>query len=431
MSLQPLAIRFSNIGYHFYFHNYVFLPFQDIITLQNKYSLPIISGIIVAFCIFYIEVYVEDFKVIVPLKNTWEFVVPHQEIPQGLVSLSAKDCGVCHVQHYAEWQKSTHANAWTDMQFQAELKKESSPFMCINCHIPLQNQQEYIIKGLENGDIYQPVKEKNPHFDAALQLEGITCASCHVRDNMIIGPTGSTLAPHPVKKDNNHLSEKLCISCHNATAVITPTLACSFQTGDEWKAGPFYNQKNCISCHMPETHRSVVAGMPERKSRFHSFPASGIPKSPSHHPERLESLAFDLTLMKKIYAPTDSIIFSITLTNAHAGHRVPTGNPERFIITEMILSDDNGQEISKKQERIGEHWEWHPVVEKISDNNLDPGESRTYSMEQKPLTKGKYKLSVSVSKHRLTPESAKYNKLGSDYPLSFVAWEKEYEFVVK
>ena len=97
----------------------------------------------------------DDIKVIVPLKNSWEMAVPHQEVPQGLTSLKARDCGLCHVQHYEEWQKSTHANAWTDKQFQAELKKESSPFMCINCHIPLQNQQEYIIKGLENGDIYQ------------------------------------------------------------------------------------------------------------------------------------------------------------------------------------------------------------------------------------------------------------------------------------
>jgi len=375
--------------------------------------------------------FMEDLQVIVPLKNSWEMAVPHQELPQGLASLKAKDCGMCHVKHYEEWQKSTHANAWTDKQFQAELKKESSPFMCINCHIPLQNQQEYIIKGLEDGDIYKPVKEKNPHFDPELQTEGITCASCHVRDNKIIGPTGTSLAPHAVIKDTEHLSEKLCIGCHNATAVVTPTLACSFQTGDEWKAGPFYKQKNCISCHMPETHRSIVAGMPERKSRFHSFPASGIPKSPTHHPERLESLTFTLSPNKKTYATKDSLTFTLELNNAHAGHRVPTGNPERFIITEMVLKDKAGTIISQQQERIGEHWEWHPIVKKISDNNLDPGESRKYTFREKPLPKGSYTIHFSVSKHRLTPESAKYNKLGADYPLSFVAWEETYFFDVR
>ena len=165
-----------------------------------------------------------------PLTKSWEIAVPHQEIPEGLTSLSAEQCGSCHQQHYEEWKYSTHSHAWTDLQFQAELKKESSPFMCINCHIPLQNQQEYIIEGLVDGDIYKPVKTKNPHFDKKLQQEGINCASCHVRDNAIIGPTGTKKAPHKTVKDPSFLSESLCISCHNATAVITPTLACSFET---------------------------------------------------------------------------------------------------------------------------------------------------------------------------------------------------------
>jgi hypothetical protein len=168
--------------------------------LYRKYYIPIASIFILALSLVYIEFFMDDIKVIVPLKNSWEMAVPHQELPQGLTSLKARDCGMCHVQHYEEWQKSTHANAWTDKQFQAELKKESSPFMCINCHIPLQNQQEYIIKGLEDGDIYKPVKEKNPHFDPELQLEGITCVSCHVRDNKIIGPTGTSIGTTRSKK---------------------------------------------------------------------------------------------------------------------------------------------------------------------------------------------------------------------------------------
>lgn len=399
--------------------------------MSQKYFLPIISVFIICLSIFYIELFVEDFVVVVPLKKSWEKAVPHQEIPQGLVSLRARDCGACHVKHYEEWQKSTHSQAWTDMQFQAELKKESSPFLCINCHIPLQNQQEYKVTGLEFGDIYKPVKEKNPHFDPELQSEGITCASCHVRNNSIIGPTGSQLAPHAVIKDNIHLSENLCISCHNATAVVTPTLACSFETGDEWKNGPYYGKKNCVSCHMPETHRSIVAGMPERKSRFHSFPASGIPKSPNHHPERLESLEFKTSKVKSIYKQNDSLNFVITLINAHAGHRVPSGNPERFIITNIWIIDENGKIIKTQVNRIGENWEWHPVAAKISDNNLNPGESRSYIFSAILNQKGKYKIEIQVSKHRLTPESAKYNKLGKEYPLSFVAWEKSIPFEVE
>ena len=397
---------------------------------MEKYRIPLISFFILILAIVYMEMFLEDYKVIVPLSKSWEKALPHQEIPQGLVSLQAKSCGTCHVQHYQEWQKSTHAQAWKDLQFQAELKKESSPFMCINCHIPLQNQQEYIITGLENGDIYKPVKTLNPKFDPQLQQEGITCVSCHVRNNVIIGPTGSLLAPHAVIKDTIHLSENLCISCHNANAVVTPTLACSFETGDEWKAGPFFGKKNCISCHMPETHRSIVAGMPSRKSRFHSFPASGIPKLDTLKPERLESLSFKASQLKKTYRESDSLQFSLSLTNDFAGHKVPSGNPERFIMVVMTIYDKNNLPIHTVTGRIGEHWEWHPEAKKISDNNLDPGETRTFKLQYLMADAGKYKLKVKVSKHRLTPESAAYNKLGNNYPLFIDVYEKVYDIKV-
>ena len=105
--------------------------------------------------------------------NKWEVAVPQQEIPEGLNSLSSMECGSCHESHYDEWQSSTHAMAWKDPQFQAEMAKESSPYMCINCHIPLQNQQEYIVTGLIDNDVYRPVMHKNRGFDQELQLRAM------------------------------------------------------------------------------------------------------------------------------------------------------------------------------------------------------------------------------------------------------------------
>jgi nitrate reductase cytochrome c-type subunit len=401
---------------------------------SNRVILLIISVAIFAGAAYYVvkkNPGILETEKVLPLTKSWEKVIPHQQTPQGLVSLRAKDCGTCHVEHYKEWQTSTHAQAWKDLQFQAELKKESSPFMCINCHIPLQNQQEYIIKGLINGDIYRPVKEKNPHFDKEMQDEGINCASCHVRNNTIIGPTGSALAPHPVKKDPIHLSEKLCISCHNANAVITPTLACTFQTGDEWKAGPYYGKKNCISCHMPETHRPVMEGFPARKSRFHNFPASGIPKFDTLKSAMLKSLEFYPSKIAGSYKISDSLKFSIKLRNEHAGHRVPTGDPERFILVDILLKDITGKVIAKSQGRIGEAWEWHPAAKKLSDNNLNPGESRDYSLKHKLMSKGKYSIDVKITKHRISDEAANYNKLGKNYPRFIVIYEKTQAFEVK
>ncbi len=361
-----------------------------------------------------------------PLTHSWEKAVPHQEIPKGIASLSAEHCGACHQKHYAEWQQSTHAHAWTDLQFQAELKKETSPLMCINCHIPLQNQQEYIVSGLLGGDIYKPVKEKNPHFDPKLQQEGITCASCHVRDGAIIGTIGSDKAPHKVVKDPKFLSETLCISCHNAVAVITPTLACTFETGDEWKAGPFFGKKNCISCHMESTHRELVAGYGERKSHLHTFAGSGIPKFDSVTTNILNGLGIYPSSLNKQYQLSDSLVYQLKVKNEFAGHRVPTGDPERFFRIIFVLQNKNGDTLASQTDRIGEHWEWYPAAKKLTDNNLYPGEDRTFTFRYAPQQKQKLYLSVKVEKHRLDKKSADYNKLGKRYPLFITIFEKKY-----
>lgn len=361
---------------------------------------------------------------ITPLENSWDKAVPHQEIPEGLASLSAQHCGACHQEHYEEWQHSTHSHAWTDMQFQAELKKETSPFMCINCHIPLQNQQEEIVSGLYNGDIYKPVKKKNPHFDQTLQQEGITCAACHVRDGAVIGPTGTDKAPHKTIKGEMHLSEQLCVSCHNASAVITPTLACSFETGDEWQAGPYAKEKNCIDCHMEEIERSIVPGYEKRLSHRHYFAGSGIPKVEGAKTKALEGLHITPIEIAKGYSAKDSLIFALTVKNEHAGHRLPTGDPERFYTIDFVLTSTKGDTVSIKQDRIGEHWEWYPEAKKISDNNLNPKEERTFTFVVKDLKRGQYNLSTTITKHRLNKASAEYNKLPDTYPLYKVIYQQ-------
>ncbi len=361
-----------------------------------------------------------------PLENSWDFAVPNQMPPKGLTSLSAEQCGACHQDHYKEWKMSTHAHAWTDLQFQAEIKKESSPFMCINCHIPLQNQQEFIIEGLIDGNIYQPVKKKNPKFDKALQQEGITCAACHVRNNTIIGPTGTDKAPHKTVKDTAHLSENLCITCHNAVAVITPTLACSFETGDEWKAGPFYGKKNCKSCHMEEIHRSIVPGYEPRLSHFHGFPGSGIPKFDTVETNILNGLEIYPSVLPKSIKISESIDYSLKVKNEHAGHRVPTGDPERFFIISFTVLNTKGDTLDVKTERIGEHWEWYPLAKKISDNNLMPGEERKFNFSYQAKKKELLKVIVKVEKHRLSQKNADYNKLGSSYPLYITIFEEKH-----
>lgn len=368
---------------------------------------------------------------VMPLQKAWESPIPHQAIPAGLQSLSAAECGVCHPDHYLEWKQSTHAVAWQDLQFQAELRKENIIF-CINCHTPLQNQQEFIVKGTLNGDYSRPVKEKNPHFDRALQLESITCATCHVRNGQVIGTQGLGTAPHATNKDVEFLSETICLGCHNVVDVVNPTLVCTFETGDEWsrnwakQAG-----KNCVSCHMPDTLRNLFPGLPKRPSHVHKFPASGIPKFFGLLPAKLQSLDIQETTPDTIARMADSLVYTLTIKNSFAGHAVPTGDPERFITIQMTITDSIGRTIQGRNFRIGEQWKWYPEAQKIHDNNLQPLESRNYKLKQVWDRPGNYHLAIEITKHRMSEENAKHHGLLGHYPLSISIFQKHYHILVQ
>lgn len=400
---------------------------------MEKGGLKFIGMVVAVLLVIYVLIYFRSRNAedpVLPFENSWEEAVAFQQIPEGLVSLSAEDCGVCHTAHYEEWKNSTHAWAWKDEQFQAEIRKESSPYLCINCHIPLENQQEWIVEGLTAGDVYRPVRHKNKRFDRKLQQEGITCAACHVRNNAIIGPTGSVHAPHKTIKDPEFLSESLCISCHNAVASVTPQLACSFETGDEWNAGPYPGKKNCISCHMEETERALVQGYEVKKSHYHGFSGSGIPKDEFLDVQMLQSLEIELESVAVIQENEQGKPFTLRIKNAHAGHRVPTGDPERFILIRFRVYDSQGKVVKEKTERIGEKWKWYPVAKKISDNNLNPLEERVYKLNPDGLKAGKYRLLVTMTKYRTTQKTADYNKLSSSYPIKAEMYRKEVEFSV-
>jgi cytochrome c554/c'-like protein len=363
---------------------------------------------------------------IVSLTKHWEKAIPHQEIPFGLSSISAESCGTCHQEIYKEWKQSTHAVAFQDLQFQAEWKKDDI-YACLNCHTPLQNQQEFIVTGLINGDYKTPLKEPNSRFDKELQLESITCATCHVRDGNIIGTIGTISAPHKTVKDLEFLSEKLCISCHNVVDELNPVLVCTFETGDEWdnnwakKSG-----KTCISCHMSETERPIFPGMEKRLSHFHNFPGSGIPKFFDMEAKKLESLEIKESSIKKVYSVGETIDYSLEVKNSFAGHSVPTGDPERFFLVSFRLTDNRSNILNEEQYRIGEEWQWYPVAKKLSDNNLKPLEEREFIFKYDIKKQEILTFTVEMTKHRMTEANAKHNGILGKYPLSLEVFRKQY-----
>ncbi len=351
----------------------------------------------------------------------------------GLTDLRAATCGTCHAEIYAEWRISTHARAWKDdAQFQEELKKHvggagasDASWMCWNCHTPFEAQLERLVVGLESGHRGKPEYIANPAFDPKLQLEAITCATCHVRDGVIVGPYGDTVGPHPVRKDPALLSSGVCIECHQASANLDDVaLACVFDTGlehsntDGAKAG-----ETCQSCHMPEVFRALSSYPPTspRKGRRHFFGGSLIPKHPSFEKDIAKMRPFfkDGLAVEWVELPEKLVGGSKTkvrfaATNAEAGHMLPTGDPERYITIDVVATDDEGKEIGRSSERIGAVYRWEPL-EKLADTRLAPKERREYEMELAAPKSGAVTLTLVASKWRISPENFAYHELAGRY----------------
>lgn len=358
---------------------------------------------------------------------------PYTEIPSGLASLEASACGACHVAIYEEWRVSTHARAWEDdAQFQEELDKPEqngsrgidARWLCVNCHTPLVNQLPRLAVGLEDGHKGKPILVDNPVYDARLQLDAITCATCHVRDGVVLGPRGGGEAPHPVRIEPRLLREAVCLDCHQASAHVEDLgLTCAFETGDEFRESGLDDAgKTCQSCHMPAVVSPLVPGGPERERRRHWFGGSLIPKHPDFAAEieALEAVFPDGLELRWLDLPPfvragDRLTLRLELHNAHAGHYLPTGDPERYIEVWARANDGQGKELSALERRIGSVWEWGPKPRRVKDTRLRAGEKRVVRLTLQVPDTNELRLYTRAAKWRLSEENFAYHELEGRY----------------
>jgi len=306
----------------------------------------------------------------------------------------------------AEWRTSAHAQAWIDPQYQAEITKSGNTWLCLNCHTPLALQQEQWAVGLEAGDVEHPILVDNPGFDSALRNEGITCAACHVREGAIVGPGLGGEAPHPVKVDPSFRSGALCERCHEAQHRYEgKNFLCAFGTGTEWRQGPWFAEgKTCNDCHMPSIERPAATGGPVREVARHWWEGSGIPKlhdSP-RPPDEANRPGLDLK------GSVDDGHLVVVMTNAWAGHALPSGDPERWVQVDARFLDASGSEVGTWTHRIGQRWEWEPTPRKLSDNRLGPRESRT---ERVAVPAKATRVVLTAASHRISEANAAYHHL--------------------
>ncbi|MDH5680324.1 MAG: cytochrome c family protein [Spirochaetota bacterium] len=372
-----------------------------------------------------------------PKTQHYAFVIPQLKDMPGVGNVSAKGCSVCHTEIYKEWEESTHASALNDIQYMAELSKKESPkWVCLNCHIPVQNQRETKVTHLQGGNVMKTVTKPNPGFDKAMQKEAISCATCHVRqdkdgESVIIGPYASKLAPHRVRPDakaNKAFLNNICMRCHNPTGEgLTENLICWFDTKKELDEAQGLlkkttgSEQSCVSCHMPSVERRAVPHMknlPLRQGTKHHWVGGGVPKWYSAYDKLLErgfESGLDVTVHPvKNSKPGGKLPLKITLTNARSGHYLPTGDPERFILVIASLIDKSGKVTFKKKYRIGQTWKWSPA-KKIGDNRLKHGESRDWNVAiPLPASLKGVKLRVTALHVRLTKGHAEHMKKTPD-----------------
>lgn len=313
--------------------------------------------------------------VIFGLRSDYAHAIPYQRVPEGLDSLKAESCGTCHQAIYEEWKSSVHAHAVEDPFFQAYWKKDDNIWVCLNCHAPLENQQPTLIRDIPRNRVEKATQEPNPRFDAAYQRESITCAACHVRDGVILGPFEDSAAPHPTKFDPTFRTAQICYRCHNVVsgpAQFYNVGPCGTYAEHE---GKFFSQERgliCQSCHMPEVERSVAEGSPIRQGRRHLWRGG-------HDPEMVKrAIGVQVKAEPAHPQPGDHVRLTLTLINAGAGHKIPTGDPDRHFTVEFEVKDEQGRIVDQHHETMGRWILWQPVIVEVYDNRLLPLASRDY-----------------------------------------------------
>jgi hypothetical protein len=293
--------------------------------------------------------------------------------PEGLKSVSARECRACHEDIYREWATSMHARAWQDPYFQVDFKFDGSQQICLNCHTPLENQQENLVVGFRDRAKFKPLLKPNPAYDPTLREEGVTCAICHVRDGKIVGPFASETAPHPVVVDPDMASGfGPCARCHIVTNSRWDVFYRIPPCGTVAEISETGQRPDCIGCHMPPVVRPYAGGGVPRSGRRHLFQGG-------HVPEMVRSALEVSQRMKELGGGKVTCV--VSLTNVGAAHFLPTGTPDRHLSLELRLLDGKGKTIKQETFLMRRYILWRPFIVDLKDTRLPRGKPMVFSFE--------------------------------------------------
>ncbi|NOY52663.1 MAG: hypothetical protein GXP58_03475 [Deltaproteobacteria bacterium] len=367
--------------------------------------------LLTSFSLFMLYRFVRPLSIFVVTK-AFERPIPAGKLPTGLVSLSARECGKCHREIFEEWSGSIHARAWTDPYFQADTRFDGSQQICMNCHIPLENQQENRVLGFRDRDKLDPILRPNPDFDPELQKEGVTCAVCHVTDGVILGPRESGDAPHPVRKDPRFTDgSSVCRRCHLVSGRRWDTFYRLPPCGTFREIKEAGSRKaGCTGCHMPEEK--------EENGHAHHLWRGG------HDPAMIRQ-ALTVMVEENPSPRRNRKKYTLTLTNTGTDHFLPTGTPDRHLSVTFTLTDGRKDVLKEKTFMLKRHIMWRPFIADLWDTRLPKGKPRDYTFAfQTDTTPRPAALKIVVKYHLLDEKRRARIGYENKEPIAYTLYEK-------
>ena len=264
-----------------------------------------------------------------------ETTTPHDDAYQAF---QAGKCKSCHPAIWREWEKSMHAQAWTDAIYQAAAAQIADrENRCDACHAP----EPILVTGIGKMPIL-----RDRHRDA-----GVSCLVCHLdADGAMHGPPASAETNFHANITNAVYTEPtpLCATCHGQPSVPAHDLVTSFRES-RFAA----ENKTCATCHMPAVKRlQSTASYESIPGRKHTWQGS---RSVAQL-KRAATLRLDFTENSA----------TVTLQNK-TGHLLP-GNIYRVIVLDVkfFTADGNVRQTSRH------------IFSEAQANRLPPDAQRTF-----------------------------------------------------
>jgi hypothetical protein len=100
------------------------------------------------------------------------------------------------------------------------------------------------------------------------------------------------------------------------------------------------------------------------------------------------------------WKPGERVTFTLRLTNGGAGHKIPTGDPDRYFLTTFTERDATGKVVRTTSHKITRWIIWKPIIIEVFGNRIPPLKQKDYTYRV-TARKG-HTLEVQVSYHILT-----------------------------